>query len=161
MQTFKEFLLEESTDDSSDLVKSFHKDKTSHGAVTDIKNYSKRDNCGPACLDLMHHAKNKDVKLTRVRGYFHTDHAVHEKGDFTKEAKKEFKETGSDFNNKEHRKHFIENHPIHSKENKKIPHYWTKDVHGNIHDPSGHSQFVKTKLSSDLNKNRYEEHYTD
>lgn len=153
MKTFKNFLCEE-----SDIVKSFIKDKTSHGAKTGVKNYGKRDNCGPACHDLMHHAIEKhNVKLHLVKGYFHADHAVHEKADFTKDMKNEFKKTGKDFNNKEHRKEFIENHPVYSKENKKIPHYWTKDDAGNIHDPSGHAQFVKKGLSKDLDKSRYHE----
>lgn len=153
MKTFKGFLLEESS-----LVTNFLTDKSSHGAVTGVKNYGKRDNCGPACYDLIHHAEKKhNTKLNLVKGHFHADHAVHEKGDFTKHMKDEFKKTGKDFNNKEHRKDFIENHPKHSIENKKIPHYWTKDEKGNIHDPSGHAQFVKKGLSKDLDKSRYHE----
>lgn len=153
IKPFKFFMIEE-----SDIVKSFSKDKTAHGAVTGVKNYGKRDNCGPACYDLMHHAKEKHgVKLRFVTGHFHADHPVHEKGDFTKDMKNEFKKTGKDFNNKDHRKEFIENHPVHSKENKKIPHHWTEDNEGNIHDPSGHAQFVKKRLSKDLDKSRYQE----
>lgn len=152
MKSFQSFLLEQ-----SDLVRDFIKDKSAHGAVTGVKNYGKRDNCGPACYDLIHHAKQKNTKLHLVKGTFHTDNAVHEKGDFTKEMKADFKKTGRDFDNKEHRKQFIENHPVYSKENKKIPHYWTKDDKGNIHDPSGHSQFVKKGLSKDLHISRYHE----
>lgn len=153
MKKFKTFISEQ-----RDLVKSFLADKSAHGAVTGVKSYGKRDNCGPACYDLIHHAKKKsNTELQIVKGHFEADHPVHEKADFTKEMRAEFKKTGKDFSNKQHRKEFIENHPTYSKENKMIPHYWTKDQQGNIHDPSGHNQFVKKGLSKDLDASRYHE----
>ena len=151
MITFKEFRLLHLLE--SNLIDDFHKSCSSE----QLRSYSKRDNCGPAALDFIdHHAKN-GVKLTRVRGNFVADHAVHDKNDFTPDMKKEFYTTNKDFNNKDHRKEFIENHPKYKEEWKKIPHYWTKDEQGNIHDPSGHSQFIKSGLSKDLDKSRYEE----
>jgi hypothetical protein len=70
--------------------------------------------------------------------------------------KKEFSNSGLNFNNKEHRRQWIESNPKYSEEWKKIPHYWTIDEKGKIHDPSGHLQIIKQKFSSDLHPSRYE-----
>ena len=69
--------------------------------------------------------------------------------------KREFAKQGLDFNDPTARKQFIESNPKYSEEWKKIPHYWLQDKQGNTYDPTGHIQFVKTGLSTDLDKDRY------
>ena len=140
-------MLQENSNSNENLTKQFL-DKVSPNMM---KFYSKRDNCGPACLDMM----SMFPHLKRIRGYFRADSVVHDKNDFTPEMKKEFHKTGMDFNNPLHRKQFIETSPKYAEEWKKIPHFWLKDADGNIHDPVGDLQFIKTGFSTDLNKNRY------
>lgn len=151
MKTFKEFISEEMSSTHTDLIKDFLDSATPKEKI----NYTKRDNCGPACLDLISHAKKKNINLTRVRGYFKGDNVLHSKQDFTKEMKNEFSSSGLDFNNREHRKQWIDDNPKYSEEWKKIPHYWTKDDQGNIHDPTGHSQIISKSYSKDLHPSRY------
>lgn len=100
--------------------------------------------------------QEKGIDLTKHGGFFVADHVVYDKADFTKEMKIEFKHSGLDFNNPDDRKQFIETNPKYSEEWKKIPHFWLQDAQGNIYDPSGYIQFVKTGLSSDLDKSRYQ-----
>ena len=151
MLKFKSFLLE-SNNGHSNLVNDFLNDLQTK---PNLQFYKKRDNCGPACSDLISYAKKRGIELKRVRGEFHGDSVVHDKKDFTSDMKNEFKSSGLDFNNASHRKQWLENHPKYKDEWKKIPHYWTVDNSGNIHDPTGNEQIIKTGLSSDLNKNRY------
>jgi hypothetical protein len=153
MKSFKEFISEEDKTTHTNLVSDFLNSTN----PTTRKFYSTRDNCGPACYDLIDHAKSKGINLKLIRGEFKGDSVVHSKKDFTKEMKKEFKSSGLDFNNKEHRKQWIETNPKYSEEWKNIPHYWTKDEKGNIHDPTGNSQIIKKGFSKDLNSSRYTE----
>lgn len=151
MKSFKEYLVE-SIETHTPEVSEFLSSKT----PKERNSYCKRDNCGPAALDFIDHQKGKTI-LKRVRGTFRADNVVHNKADFTKEMKHEFEGTKQDFNNSKHRHDFIANHPKYKDEWKKVPHYWTTDDKGKIHDPSGLAQLVKTGLSKDLNKDRYEE----
>jgi len=121
----------------------------------ELRYYTIRDNCGPAALHMKDWAEGKGIDLTRHEGYFVADTVVYDKADFTKEMKREFIEQGLDFNDPTARKQFIESNPKYSEEWKKIPHYWLQDKQGNIYDPTGYIQFVKTGLSSDLDKSRY------
>jgi hypothetical protein len=121
----------------------------------ELKQYSIRDNCGPAALHLMDWAKQKGLELNRFGGYFIADNVVYDKADFTKEMKREFIKQGLDFNDPTARKQFIKSDPKYSEEWKRIPHYWLQDKQGNIYDPTGHIQFIKTGLATDLNKDRY------
>lgn len=121
----------------------------------ELKFYSVRDNCGPAALDFMLWAKDKGLELRRVGGYFKADTIVYEKADFTKEMKRELLQRGWDFNNAQARKEFIQTNPEYSEEWKKIPHYWLEDTQGNVYDPSGYLQFIKTGLAADLDSSRY------
>lgn len=146
---YSKFIAENSDDD---LVSEFLKSIS----PWELRYYSIRDNCGPAALDMMYWAKKKGIDLTKHGGFFVADHVVYDKADFTKEMKIEFKHSGLDFNNPDDRKQFIETNPKYSEEWKKIPHFWLQDAQGNIYDPSGYIQFIKTGLSSDLDKSRYE-----
>lgn len=146
---YSKFIAENSDDD---LVSEFLKSISPR----ELRYYSIRDNCGPAALDMMYWAKKKGIDLTKHGGFFVADHVVYDKADFTKEMKIEFKHSGLDFNNPDDRKQFIETNPKYSEEWKKIPHFWLQDAQGNIYDPSGYIQFVKTGLSSDLDKSRYQ-----
>jgi GNAT superfamily N-acetyltransferase len=121
----------------------------------ELRYYTIRDNCGPAALHMKDWAEGKGIDLIRHEGYFVADTVVYDKADFTKEMKREFIEQGLDFNDPTARKQFIESNPKYSEEWKKIPHYWLQDKQGNIYDPTGYIQFVKTGLSSDLDKSRY------
>ena len=123
-----------------------------------LKYYSVRDNCGPAALDMIDWAKTQGIELHRVGGYFVADNIVYDKEDFTKEMKRDFLQQGLDFNDSQARKEFIESNPKYSEEWKKIPHYWLQDKQGNVYDPTGYIQFVKTGLSKDLDPVRYEKH---
>jgi len=117
--------------------------------------FSKRDTCGPACIDFISWAKReKGIDLTRVRGEFVADEVVHDKADFTPQMKKEFMQSGLDWNSAKDRKKWIEQSKY-AKEWKRVPHYWTIDKKGNIHDPSGYQQLVATGLAKNLNSSRY------
>ena len=117
--------------------------------------FSKRDTCGPACIDFISWAKReKGIDLTRVRGEFVADEVVSAKADFTPEMKKEFAQSGLDWNSAKDRKAWIEQSKY-AEEWRRVPHYWTVDKDGNIHDPSGYQQIVKTGLASDLDPSRY------
>lgn len=119
------------------------------------KFYSKRDNCGPACIDMLWWAKNnKHLELRRVEGEFYADSVVYDKADFTTEMKQEFKLSGLDFNDPRDRKQWIEDSKY-AEAWTHIPHYWLIDNENNIHDPTGYIQFIKTGLSSDLSPSRY------
>ena len=117
--------------------------------------YRIRDNCGPAALHMKDWARERGIELHRYHGHFAADHVVHDKDDFTKEMKHDFAQQGLDFNDPQQRKEYIELHPTYSEEWKKVPHYWLQDDQGNIYDPVGHIQFVKTGLARDLNPSRY------
>ena len=116
--------------------------------------YGKRDMCGPACLDFIDWAKQQGIELKRVRGEFVADEVVSAKADFTPEMKKEFAQSGLDWNSAADRKAWIEQSEY-AEEWRRVPHYWTVDKDGNIHDPSGYQQLVKTGLASDLDPSRY------
>lgn len=116
--------------------------------------YGKRDMCGPACLDFIDWAKQQGIELKRVRGEFVADEVVSAKADFTPEMKKEFMQSGLDWNSAADRKAWIEQSKY-AEEWKRVPHYWTVDKDGNIHDPSGYQQLVKTGLAKDLDPSRY------
>ena len=116
--------------------------------------YGKRDQCGPACLDFIDWAKKQGIELKRVRGEFVADQVVSAKADFTPEMKKEFAQSGLDWNSAADRKAWIEQSKY-AEEWKRVPHYWTVDKDGNIHDPSGYQQLVKTGLAKDLDPSRY------
>lgn len=135
---------------SKNLVDHFHASLTQKQKAL----YAKRDNCGPAVLDFLDHAKNPELK--RVRGYFKADKVVSEKNDFTTGMKKEFNDSGLNFDNPKHREDWI-NKSKYAEDWKSIPHYWAKHSNGDIHDPSGHAQFVKSGYAADLNPERYTE----
>ena len=120
-----------------------------------VKFYSKRDNCGPAAIDMMFWAEEQGTKLNRVQGYFVADQVVYDKDDFTTDMKKEFVGKGLDFNDPSARKAFIEADPKYNTEWREIPHYWLVDKQGEIFDPTGYIQFIRTGLATDLNPSRY------
>lgn len=117
--------------------------------------YYKRDNCGPAALDLIEFAKKRNVQLARVRGCFTADVPVSAKADFTPEMKQQLIDSGLDFNNEADRNTFINSNQEYAEEWKNIPHFWTVDSEGAIHDPSGYYQFVRTALAADTDRWRY------
>lgn len=136
---------------SSDLVSTFLKSIS----PKELRLYSVRDNCGPAALHMKDWAEGQGINLQRYGGYFTADNVVYDKADFTKDMKKEFLRQGLNFNDTEARKQFIETNPKYSEEWKKIPHYWLQDSQGQVYDPTGYIQFVKTGLAKDLNSARY------
>ncbi len=142
-------ILTEST--NTDLVSTFLKSIS----PKELRQYSIRDNCGPAALHMMEWAKSHGIELQRYGGYFTTDSVVSDKADFTRDMKKEFMSHGLDFNDPQARKQFIESNPKYSEEWKQIPHYWLQDSTGKIYDPSGYIQFIKTGLAQDLSNERY------
>lgn len=121
----------------------------------ELRYYSIRDNCGPAALHMMSWAREKGLELKRYGGYFVADNVVYDKADFTKEMKREFLQQGLNFNDPHARKEFIESNSEYSEEWKKVPHYWLQDKQGNVYDPTGYIQFVKTGLAKDLATSRY------
>lgn len=137
--------------ESNDLVTEFLKSISPR----ELRYYSVRDNCGPAALHMMDWAATKGIELKRQGGYFVADEVVYDKEDFTREMKKEFAQQGLNFNDSNARKQFIESNPKYSEEWKKVPHYWLQDARGEIYDPTGYIQFIKTGLASDLSKSRY------
>ena len=124
--------------------------------------YCRRDNCGPAALDIMMFAKKEyGIELdspfpNKTQGYFKADKVVSGKKDFTQEMKIEFLEDGGNFNSAKERRVWIENSKY-SESWKYIPHYWLVDKKGNIYDPVGQEQFVDKKYAKDLDPNRYVE----
>jgi hypothetical protein len=160
MKTFKDFVLETEDSAHTDLVKDFMNSDNYKRYSCD---YSKRDNCGVAAADLMIHAEKKGIRLRKAIGYFKGDETLHSKKDFTSKMKQEFSTSGLDFNNTNHRKQWIENNPKYASAWKEIPHSWTVDEHGKIHDPSGHLQILKSGLAKDLHPSRYieEPNYLD
>ena len=136
---------------STDLVSQFLKSIP----PKELKYYSIRDNCGPAALHMMSWAREKGLELQRYGGYFVADNVVYDKADFTKEMKREFLQQGLDFNDPHARKEFIGSNSEYSEEWKKVPHYWLQDKQGNVYDPTGYIQFVKTGLAKDLASSRY------
>jgi GNAT superfamily N-acetyltransferase len=121
----------------------------------DVKYFSVRDNCGFAALEMKSWAQNYGIALTRVQGYFLADRPVYDRADFTKDMRRGLAQQGLNFNSAKDRQSFIEHSPKYAEEWKKIPHYWLEDAAGNIYDPSGKLQFIRTKLAKDLNSARY------
>ena len=122
---------------------------------SELKYFCKRDNCGPAALSFMQFlTKHGAQELNRVEGYFKADSVVYDKADFTEEMKQEFISDGGNWNDANDRKQWIETSEY-ADQWKFIPHYWVQDSQGNIYDPVGEEQFIKTKLAADLNKDRY------
>ncbi len=122
---------------------------------TKKKSYGTRDNCGPAAYAFIDWAENTMGmgNLGIVSGYFRADDVIHDKTDFTKDMKKEFKSSGLDFNNPDDRKTWILNSKYAEKYHY-VPHMWV--INGNeIIDPSGDAQFIKKGLASDLRPGRY------
>lgn len=122
---------------------------------SDLKYFCKRDNCGPAALSFMQFLTKHGVNgLKRVEGYFKADSVVYDKADFTEKMKQEFLAAGGNWNDADHRKQWIESSKY-ADQWTFIPHYWVEDSNGNIYDPVGDEQFIKTNLSNDLSKHRY------
>ena len=106
--------------------------------------YSIRDNCGIAAHDYINYMKdnygNNDLK--RVQGTFKGDVPVVTKLDFYPHELTDMKTKGYNPNNKDDRlKYTIDNN--------------LEERQKEIIDPSGKLQFIDSKLSKDLNKNRY------
>jgi len=117
--------------------------------------YAKRDNCGVAAIDyIMHRKKHGEIGLKKVEGTFIADVPVYKKLDFEKHELKDMSDKGYNVNDIQSRKQYAEDHGLVERQ-KQIPHTWVEDSSGNIIDPSGKMQFLDTKLSKDLNINRY------
>jgi len=153
MLSFKQFMTEKTEESGhTELVQKF----LNHaGPEYNTHVYGKRDNCGFACWEMAHWAEKRGIKLNRVQGEFKADRVVDDKQDFSPDMKREFRQSGLDFNKREHRKQWLDNHPRYKDEWKNIPHYWLEDEHGTIHDPSGHAQIIKGKFAKDLHPSRY------
>jgi hypothetical protein len=115
--------------------------------------YSIRDNCGFAATELVELFLFHNIQAVRIRGYFKCDIPVHNKKDFTPEMKKEFLQSGKDFNSRTDRLELIKNSSYHE-EWLKCPHYWV-EADNQVFDPSGNGQFIESGLSSDLHISRY------
>lgn len=130
------------------------KTQKTYGPKTDYEFYSKRDNCGQACIDMITYASKKNILLRRVMGYFKCDKVLSSKKDFDKNLKNELIRQGYNFEVANDRENFLLN-SRYKNEWKLCPHYWLVDTHGVIYDPSGYMQFIKTGLSKDLSVSRY------
>ena len=77
------------------------------------KYYCRRDNCGPAALDLKSFAKQEyGIELespfpNKTQGFFRADKVISGKKDFTKEMKQEFLDGGGNFNNAKERNNIL------------------------------------------------------
>ena len=148
MIKLKDLLIE---DASFDLIDSWKQTIPS----SEIRYFCKRDNCGPAAISFMQFLTKQGKKgLKRVEGFFKADTVVSDKNDFTPEMKKEFMQSGGNWNSSKERKQWIENSKY-ARQWKYIPHYWVEDSNGTIYDPVGQEQFINTGLAKDLNKKRY------
>jgi len=136
----------------TNLVNDFLK----QASPNEIKQYSMRDNCGIAALDMIEYAKKHDKLLTRVSGYFIADKIVSSKKDFTNEMRDELILDGVNFNDDKLRYEWIMKSKY-KNTMKEIPHYWLIDKQGNIYDPSGYLQFIKRGYATDLNSWRYKQ----
>jgi len=148
---YKQGVAEGKIEEQSNLVSQFLKSIS----PKELRYYSIRDNCGPAALHMRDWAQKQGIDLKRHGGYFVADNVVSDKADFTKEMKRDFLKQGLDFNDPNARKEFIESNPEYSEEWKKVPHYWLQDKQGNVYDPTGYIQFIKTGLARDLDSRRY------
>lgn len=120
-----------------------------------LEYYGTRDNCGPAAWNFIEWVEvNYQFKFTIARGEFKLDKFVYEKEDFTKEQKQELVQAGYNFNKAKDRKAWVAKSPY-VEMMKAIPHYWVEDQQGNIYDPSGFLQFIKSKMANDLSTWRY------
>lgn len=141
-----------------DLIAQFHqicKQRRTYSTKSDYDYFGIRDNCGQACIDFIEYARSKGVVLKRVEGYFLCDHVLSSKKDFTKPMISELRTSGLDFNSEVDRKKFLDTNPKYAEEWKLAPHYWCVDDNGQIYDPSAYMQFIKTRLSTDLSRERY------
>jgi hypothetical protein len=114
----------------------------------------KRDNCGVIAGDFSLYMKNRGIKIERVRGDFLNDKGSYKELDFYKEELIDMKNKNLNPKLLEDRIKYCDIMSLHERQ-KMIPHYWNVDESGNIIDLSGYSQFVKTKLSQDINFKRY------
>lgn len=143
-------ILTETINSSNALIAEFWK----QASPSDRRYYSIRDNCGFCASEFIMFAAKKGITLTRERGYFRADEVVHDKADFTPKMKIEFRQSGLNWHSAVDRKQWIENSEY-ADEWHKVPHYWCIDANGNILDPSGEAQFIRTGLARDLNSTRY------
>jgi hypothetical protein len=118
-----------------------------------IKYGCKRDNCGVPAGELQMYGKKYGFDIPRVYGFFKVDIPQLSIKDFTKDEIDKMKKQGFDPRNKDDRKSFAEKNNL-IDELKHIPHYWNT-YNGEIIDFTGYEQFVKTKHSSDTNRERY------
>ena len=147
MIKLKDLLIE---DTSIDLINRWKRTVSD----SEIKYYCKRDNCGPAAISFMQFLTKQGIKgLKRVEGFFKADTVVSDKNDFTTEMKKEFIQSGGNWNSSKERKQWIENSKY-AQQWKYIPHYWVEDSKGTVYDPVGQEQFIDTGLAKDLDKKR-------
>jgi len=114
----------------------------------------KRDNCGVIAGDFSLYMKNRGIKIERVKGDFLNDKGSFKELDFYKEELIDMKNKNLNPKSLEDRIKYCDIMSLQERQ-KKIPHYWNVDENGIIIDLSGYSQFVKTKMSKDLNFKRY------
>jgi uncharacterized membrane protein YcgQ (UPF0703/DUF1980 family) len=132
----------------NDLIETFE-DKYSD----EIKDGCKRGNCGLIAADFYVFAKKYNFNVKKVRGLFKIDKPDVSKENFTDKELKKMKEGGYDQTKTKDRIAFAKKNNL-TDDLKMIPHEWN-EYNGKIIDFSGRTQFVKTKLSNNLNKNRY------
>jgi hypothetical protein len=114
----------------------------------------KRDNCGVIACAFELFMKSQGIEMKRVNGNFIADYGVFAQLDFFKEELIEMEKLKLNPKKLEDRMCFVKMFSLEERQ-KEIPHYWNVDVNGLIIDLSGYSQFVKTKLASNLNIDRY------
>lgn len=114
----------------------------------------KRDNCGVIAGDFSLYMKNRGIKIERVKGDFLNDKGSFKELDFYKEELIDMKNKNLNPKSLEDRIKYCDIMSLHDRQ-KKIPHYWNVDENGIIIDLSGYSQFIKTKMSKDINFKRY------
>lgn len=114
----------------------------------------RRDNCGETACKLMWFLQSRGIDAERVQGEFLTDYPVYEFWDFTDQQRMEMRDHGLNPRRADDRYAYMTKMSLNS-EHCRIPHYWLL-VEGEIVDPSGNAQFLRTGLSSDLNPSRYD-----
>jgi len=120
----------------------------------DIEHGRERDNCGLTARAFTAHAiKNGFPETETVQGTFTVDKALFNKDDFTDTEINQMYEQSFDPDNAKDREQFAINNDL-VDDLKVIPHEWS-EYKDRIIDFTAKAQFVDTKLSKDVNEERY------
>ena len=144
-QIIREVIEESINTKTKELINSFNETLTPF----DLK----RGNCGLTAANLVVYLQKRGIDSRRQEGSFKVDTPSYIKNDFAYEELMDAKKKGYNMNEREDRIKYAKDVDL-IDELKLIPHYWV-EIDDEIVDPTGYAQFVKTKLSKDLDKLRY------